>query len=68
MLLLLKVMATVLPVRAPRRDFGIEPDFMDCLCEKALRTRVVSSVELRSAIERRCRGANGEVEGVEGVE
>jgi len=33
-----------------------------------LRTRVVSSEEDRSAMERRWRGANGEVGGVEGVE
>lgn len=33
-----------------------------------MRTRVVSSEEDRSAMERRWRGANGEVGGVEGVE
>ena len=61
-------MATVFPVKAPRIDFGIEPDFKDCLCEWAFRTRVVNSGELRSAIDNRWRGANGDVSGLEGVE
>lgn len=60
---LLKVMATVLPDRAPSNVLGTEPDFMACLCWYALRTRVVSSVELRFSIDRRCRGANGDVAG-----
>lgn len=34
------------------------------LCEDALRTRVANSVEVRSAMERKWRGANGEVGGV----
>jgi hypothetical protein len=42
-------------------DGEMEPDLMAVLCVAALRTRVVSSVGVRSAIERRCRGANGEV-------
>lgn len=41
---------------------------MAALCEEAFRTRVVNSDGVRSAIERRCRGAKGDVEGVEGVE
>ena len=65
---LLKVMATVFPVKLPINEVGIEPDLIACLWEYALRTRVVSSEEDRSAMERRWRGANGEVGGVEGVE
>ena len=67
-LLLLNIMATVLPVRLPKRFFGIEPDLTVCLCELALRTRVVNSAGERSAIERKWRGANGEVCGVAGLE
>jgi hypothetical protein len=58
------IIATVLPVRVPCRELGIEPDLMACLCEAALRTRVVSSVDVRSAMERRWRGAKGEVKGL----
>lgn len=65
---LLKIMAMVLPERVLRRDVGIEPDLMACLWECALRTRVVSSVDERSAIERRDRGAKGEVGGAVGEE
>jgi len=65
---LLNIMAMVLPVRAPRRFFGIEPDLMARLWEWAFRTRLVSSVGVRSAIEIRWRGAKGDVGGVEGVE
>ena len=68
MLRLLKVMATVLPASAPSIDSGMDPDLIACLWREAFRTKAVNSVELRSAIERRCRGANGEVGGVEGVE
>lgn len=46
----------------------MEPDFMAVLCEEAFRTRAVNSEGVRSAMESRCRGANGEVAGVEGVE
>ena len=56
-------MATVLPDRAPSNVLGTEPDFMACLCWYALRTRVVSSAELRFSIDRRCRGANGGIAG-----
>lgn len=65
---LLKVMATVLPDSAPSRFLGMEPDLITCLCEEALRTRVTSSCGVRSAIERRCRGAKGEVCGEAGEE
>jgi hypothetical protein len=46
----------------------MEPDLREVLWEEALRTRVVSSEGVRSAIERKWRGAKGEVCGVEGVE
>lgn len=65
---LLNIIATVLPVREPWREGGMEPDLMAVLWEAALRTKVVNSVGVRSAMERRWRGAKGEVCGVEGVE
>ena len=58
---LLNIIATVLPVRLLRRFLGIAPDFMAVLERKALRMRVVSSEGVRSAMERRWRGAKGEV-------
>ncbi len=61
MLRLLNVRATDFPLSAPRMDLGTEPDFMASLCECALRTRVTSSAALRSAMERKWRGANGDV-------
>jgi hypothetical protein len=64
---LLNIIATVLPLKLPNRFRGIEPDFMAVLCKEALRTRVVSSEGVRSAIERKWRGANGEVRGVAAV-
>ena len=60
------IIATVLPVKVPSRDCGIEPDLMACLCDAALRTRVVSSAGVRSAMESRWRGAKGEVREVAG--
>ena len=45
----------------------MEPDLMEVLKEDAFRTRVVSSDGVRSAMERRWRGANGEVCRVDGV-
>lgn len=63
-LLLLNIIATVFPERLPRRVFGTELDLRACLWEYALRTRVANSAGDRSAIERRCRGANGETGGV----
>lgn len=65
---LLNIIATVLPVRELSRLLGTEPDLMAVLWEEAFRTRVVNSEGVRSAMERRCRGANGDVAGVEGVE
>ena len=64
---LLNIMAIVLPVKLPSTLLGIAPDFMEVLWEDALRTRVVSSVGVRSAIERKWRGANGEVWGVDAL-
>lgn len=61
---LLNIKAIFWPDSAPIKDLGIEFDFMDTLCEWAFRTRVVSSAELRSAIDRKCRGAKGDVVGV----
>lgn len=65
---LLNVIATVFPVNAPSNDLGIDPDLMACLCEEAFRINVVSSAAVRSAIDRRCRGANGEVDRVAELE
>lgn len=65
---LLNVIATVLPDKAPKRVFGIDPVLIACLCKEAFCTRVVSSVEVRSDMERKWRGAKGEIGGVEGVE
>jgi hypothetical protein len=65
---LLNIIATVLLVRLPSRFLGTAPDLMEVLWEEALRTRVVSSAGVRSAIERKWRGANGEVWGVEALE
>jgi hypothetical protein len=65
---LLNIIATVLPDREPRRLLGTEPDLMAVLWEEALRTRVVSSADVRSAIESKWRGAKGEVAGVAGEE
>jgi len=47
---------------------GSEPDLTADLLAEALRTRAVSSWGVRSEMERKCRGAKGEVGGVEGVE
>lgn len=59
---LLKVMATVLPARAARRAWGTSPvDLTAALWCAALRTSVVSSAGETSAMERRWRGAKGDV-------
>ena len=55
------IIAIVLPRREFWRFEGMEPDFTAALWVEALRTRVVSSRGVRSAIERRWRGAKGEV-------
>jgi cobalamin synthase len=66
---LLKVRATVLPASALRREMGTSlVDLMTVLWWWAFRTRVLSSVGVRSAIERRCRGAKGDVVGAAGEE
>jgi hypothetical protein len=56
-LLLLKVRATVLPVKAPVRFCGIEPDLMAFLWDAAFLTKVVNSFGVKSAIVMRCLGA-----------
>lgn len=61
-------MATVFPDNEPIRFRGIEPDLIARLCEEALRTRAVNSAGVKSAIERRWRGAKGEVGGMAGDE
>ena len=61
-------MATVLPARLPSTLLGIAPDLREVLWEDALRTRAVSSVGVRSAMERKWRGANGEVWGAAALE
>jgi hypothetical protein len=48
---LLNIMATVLPVKLLRMFLGMDPDLMEVLWEEALRTRVVSSLGVRSAME-----------------
>ena len=61
---LLNVMATVLPEREVEREWrSWRPDLRVCLWVWALRIRVVSSAVVRSAMERRWRGAKGEVGG-----
>lgn len=62
-LLLLKIIATVFPDSDPSRFSGIEPDLIVRLFRPALRTSVVNSEGVRSAMERRWRGANGETGG-----
>ncbi len=47
-LLLLNVIATVLPANAPNNDAGTDPDLIALLWLSALRTRLVSSAEVRS--------------------
>jgi cobalamin synthase len=64
---LLKVMATVLPANAARMLWGTSfVCLMAVLYFWAFCTSVVSSAGVRSAMERRCRGANGDVGGVAG--
>jgi len=60
----LNIMATVFPDNDPWRLRGIEPVLISRLCRDALRTKVVNSAGVRSAMERRWRGAKGEVGGV----
>ena len=57
------MMAIVWPARAFWITAGVEPDLTEDLMEEALRIRVVSSAGVRSAIERRWRGAKGESSG-----
>jgi hypothetical protein len=64
---LLNIIATVLPDNAPSKFRGTEPLLIVFLCWEALRTRAVNSAGVRSAIERKCRGAKGETGGVVAV-
>ena len=61
------MIAIVCPRRDCERVGSKALDFAACLWVAALRTRVESSVGERSDIERRCRGAKGEVAGVDVV-
>lgn len=61
------MIAIVLPVREVDSERGVRPDLMDSLCERAFWTSFVNSAGVRSAIERRWRGAKGEVFGAGGV-
>lgn len=65
---LLNIMATHLPARLPSKLLGISPVFIACLWERARRMRVSNSTGLRSAMDSRCRGANGDVRGVDVLE
>lgn len=65
---LLNIIATVWSRSLCWRLEGTEPDLTADLWEEALRTSWVSSCGVRSAMERRWRGAKGEVCGVEGEE
>ena len=62
---LLNIIAMVLRDRELRREVETDPLLWACLCDEALRIRVVSSEGVRSAIERKCRGAKGERIGVD---
>ena len=58
---LLNIMATVLPLRAPSSGFGgcspaAKAAFTAALWEEALRTSLVNSAGVRSAMDRRCLG------------
>lgn len=62
------IIAIVLPASLPCREGGVTPDLMAVLWEEAFWRRVLNSVGVRSAIERRWRGAKGEVMGCAGLE
>ena len=65
---LVNIMAIFLPRSDAWRCFGSGwPDLMADLWADALRMSFVSSAGVRSAVERKWRGANGEVGFVEGV-
>lgn len=65
---LLNMRAMVWPDSLPARAAGVVPDLMEALWEEALVRRVLNSVGVRSAMERRWRGAKGEVSGWAGLE
>lgn len=60
--------ATVLPAKDDARFCDKNPDFIALLCKAALRINVFSSVLERSLIDKKWRGAKGEVLGIDGVE
>lgn len=64
---LLNIIATAWPLNFALMAKGTSPAFMEVLWEEALRTRCVSSVGVRSAIERKWRGGAVGVVGVEYV-
>ena len=64
---LLNMIATVWPERAPAK-LAAPDDPLTSLCISARRTSAVSSAEVRSEIESKCRGANGEVNGAAELE
>jgi hypothetical protein len=65
--LLENIKATVLPANVPCREAGMYPALIACFACAACRTRVESSFDVRSAMERKCRGAKGDVDGVQAV-
>lgn len=50
---MLNTMATVWPDNEPIRFWGTDPDLIERLCDDALRTSVVNSAGVRSAIDRK---------------
>ena len=62
------IIAMVLPARDDARFCDTKPDFIALLCKAALRIKVFSSVLERSLIDKKWRGAKGEIWGVDGVE
>lgn len=61
------VIATVFPYRADRSSGRLVPLLSAVLCEEAFRMSATSSVGPKSEMERKWRGAKGEVSGVLGV-
>lgn len=61
---LVKIKGIVFVERAFFRWGGREPDLIEDLWEEALEMRVVNSGVVRSEIERKWRGAKGDVAGV----
>ena len=55
------IKAIVFPANAPCSEDGMFPDLIASFALDAWRTSVESSLGVRSAMDRKCRGANGEV-------